>query len=129
MKKNKTKGVRNTKKIWSAGVHLLIDFWGARNLNSVSFCKKALTLAVKASGARLLNINLHKFSPQGVSGVAVISESHISIHTWPEYKYAALDVFVCGGKDPYSALESLKKSFCPKKIEVSEAKRGIIASK
>lgn len=124
--KNKAKGAGHTA-IQSAGIHLLIDFWEAKNLNSVLFCKKALEKAVKDCDATLLKINLHKFSPQGVSGVAVISESHISIHTWPEHDYAALDVFVCGGKDPYLALKSLKKSFRPKKILVTEAKRGIIA--
>lgn len=123
--KNKTKGAGNTEKIKSAGVHLLVDFWEAKNLDSVSFCKKALVSAVKACDTTLLNVDLHKFSPQGVSGVAVIAESHISIHTWPEYDYAALDVFVCGGKDPYLALQSLKKSFQPKRILVTESKRGV----
>ncbi len=122
--KNKTKGVGRTAKIQSAGIHLLIDFWEAKNIDSVSFCEKALAKAVKDCGATLLKMNLHKFSPQGVSGVAVIAESHISIHTWPEHDYAALDVFVCGDKDPYLALESLKYSFQPKKVEVSEVKRG-----
>jgi len=124
--KNKTKGVGRTGAIQSAGIHLLIDFWEAKNLDSVSFCKKALTKAVKDCDSTLLSIKLHKFSPQGVSGVAVIAESHISIHTWPEHKYAALDIFVCGGKDPYLALKSLKYSFRPKRIEVSEVRRGII---
>ena len=123
--KNKTKGVGRTTQIQSAGIHLLIDFWEAENLDSVSFCEKALSRAVKASKATLLKINLHKFQPHGVSGVAVISESHISIHTWPEHGYAALDIFVCGGKSPYRALESLKKSFKPKRIVLTEAKRGI----
>lgn len=122
--KNKAKGAGRTT-IRSAGVHLLIDFWEAKNLDSVSFCKKALEKAVKDCDTTLLKINLHKFSPQGVSGVAVIAESHISIHTWPEFNYVALDVFVCGGKDPYLALESLKKSFRPKRINITEAKRGV----
>lgn len=124
--KNKTKGGGRTAKIQSAGIHLLIDFWEAKNLDSVSFCKNALEKAVKDCGATLLSIKLHKFSPQGVSGVAVIAESHISIHTWPEHDYAALDIFVCGDKNPYLALESLKKTFRPKKIDVNEVKRGII---
>ncbi len=123
--KNKTKGAGNTEKIKSAVVHLLIDFWEAKNLDSVSFCEKALKKAVRDCDTTLLKINLHKFSPQGVSGVAVIAESHISIHTWPEYDYAALDVFVCGGKNPYLALQSLKKAFRPKRILVTESKRGV----
>ncbi len=123
--KKKTKGAGSTEAIQSAGVHLLIDFWGAKNLDSVSFCRKALVSAVEACEATLLNVDLHRFSPQGVSGVAIVSESHISIHTWPEHDYAALDVFVCGDKNPYLALESLKKTFQPKKINVVEAKRGV----
>ncbi len=124
--KNKTKGLFKPVKIESVGSHLIVEFWEAENLNSVTLCKKALEKAVEACGAKLLKVNMHKFSPQGVTGVAVLSESHISIHTWPEYSYAALDVFVCGKKDPYLALESLKRSFRPGKVLVTEIKRGVI---
>lgn len=120
MKKNQ-KG-----KIKYAGTHLLLEFWGAKNINSVKIIKKALTEAVQACQATLLKIELHKFSPQGVSGVAMIAESHISIHTWPEYQYVAIDIFMCGDKDPYKAIGPLKKNFQPKKVEVIEMKRGVI---
>jgi S-adenosylmethionine decarboxylase len=108
----------------SAGIHILLDFWGAKNINSVKFIRKALLDAVKASKFTLLKVDLHKFSPQGVSGVAIIAESHISIHTWPEYEFAALDIFVCGGKNPKPAISSLKKNFKPKKIIFKEIQRG-----
>jgi S-adenosylmethionine decarboxylase len=108
----------------SAGIHILLDFWGAKNINSVKFVRKALLDAVKASKFTLLKIDLHKFSPQGVSGVAIIAESHVSIHTWPEYEFVALDIFVCGGKNPKPALNSLKKSFKPKKVIMKEIERG-----
>jgi S-adenosylmethionine decarboxylase len=108
----------------SAGVHILLDFWGAKNINSVKVVKKALIDAIKASKFTLLQIELHKFSPQGVSGVAIIAESHVSIHTWPEYEFVALDIFVCGGKNPKPAISSLKKSFKPKKIIIKEVERG-----
>lgn len=121
----KTKGLLNPKKIEYAGKHLLLEFWGAQDIDSIEFIEKALADAVNACQATLLRIDLHKFEPQGVSGVAVIAESHISIHTWPEYNYAALDIFVCNGKDPYLALASLKKSFKPQKVVVAEVKRGI----
>lgn len=110
--------------IKSAGVHILLDFWGAKNTNSVKFVRKALLDAIKASKFTLLKIDLHKFSPQGVSGVAIIAESHVSIHTWPEYEFVALDIFVCGGKNPKPALKSLKKSFRPKKVIIKEISRG-----
>lgn len=108
----------------SAGIHILLDFWGARNINSVKYVRKALLDAVKASKFTLLKVDLHKFSPQGVSGVAIIAESHVSIHTWPEYEFVALDIFVCGGKNPKPAINSLKKSFKPKKVIVKEIERG-----
>jgi S-adenosylmethionine decarboxylase len=108
----------------SAGVHILLDFWGAKNINSVKFVRKALFDAVKASKFTLLKVDLHKFSPQGVSGVAIIAESHISIHTWPEYEFAAIDIFSCGDKDPKPAVKSLKKSFTPKKVLTKEIQRG-----
>lgn len=108
-----------------AGIHLILEFWGAKNTNSVKKIEQALRDAVARSETTLLHINLHKFSPQGVSGVAVIAESHISVHTWPEYKYAAFDVFMCGDKNPYKAVDVLKEYFNPKKIEIIEIKRGI----
>ncbi|MCF7894941.1 MAG: adenosylmethionine decarboxylase [Candidatus Omnitrophica bacterium] len=109
-----------------AGIHLIIELWDAKNLSSLPKIRKSLKDSVKAIGATLLNINLHKFSPSGgVSGVAIISESHLSIHTWPEYKYAALDIFVCGQVDPYKAIKVLKKQYETSNIQINEIKRGI----
>lgn len=111
----------------SLGRHILCEFWGVKNTNSKKFIEEALTKAVVASKATLIKLVLHKFSPFGVSGVAVISESHLSIHTWPEMDYAAIDVFTCGRNvKPYKALEVLKKILKPKKVEIIELKRGII---
>ena len=110
-----------------AGHHILLEFWEAKDINSIRAIKKALAQAVKACGATLLKIELHKFSPQGVSGVAIIAESHISIHTWPEYQYTAIDIFTCGNEvDPYQAISSLKSSFKPKDVQLLEVKRGIL---
>jgi len=109
-----------------AGVQLIIELWGGKSYSSVERIQTILRDAVQACGATLLDINLHKFTPSGgVSGVAVIHESHLSIHTWPEYKYAALDVFVCGEVDPYKAIPVIKKGFAPKQMQISEIKRGI----
>ncbi len=124
--KKKAKGFLNTPKIKSVGQHILLEFWGAKGLNSIKIIRRALTQAVETSGATLLKIELHKFSPQGVSGVVLIAESHISIHTWPQYQYAAIDVFTCGSKvDPYKAISSLKKNLKPKKVQILEIKRGL----
>ena len=108
-----------------AGIHLIVDLWHAKNLNSPAKIKKILTESVKACDATLLSIDVHKFSPNGgVSGVAVLKESHISIHSWPEFNYAALDIFVCGTVNPYKAVPILKKGFSPKNMQITELKRG-----
>ena len=73
----------------------------------------------------LLHIHLHRFTPNGgVSGVAVLAESHISIHSWPEYGYAALDVFMCGTADPNATIEVMKRAFSPEKMVVKTELRG-----
>lgn len=110
-----------------AGTHLLIDIWQAERLDDLAHVEATLIEAVEAVGATLLRIDLHHFSENnGVSGVAVLAESHMSIHTWPECGYAALDVFVCGTCNPYGALPVLKKSFRPGSLQVSEQKRGLM---
>ena len=109
-----------------AGSHLIIDLWEAQHLDDLEVIELALHRAVQAAGATLLHIHLHEFSPNGgVSGVAVLAESHISIHTWPERSYAALDVFMCGGAEPHKVLPILKHTFRPARVAVSEQMRGI----
>lgn len=109
-----------------AGVHLIIELWHAQHLDSLPEIKKVLQDIVEACGATILSIDLHEFSPNGgVSGMAIIQESHVSIHTWPEYNYAAMDIFVCGTIDPYKALPVIKAGFQPKDLQVVELKRGI----
>ncbi|WP_255448475.1 adenosylmethionine decarboxylase [Telmatospirillum sp. J64-1] len=111
-----------------AGVHLLIDLWGASKLDNIEVIEAALRESAEIAGATLLHCHLHHFSPNGgVSGVLVLAESHISIHTWPERNYAALDVFMCGDCDPWKAIPVLKKAFTPDNVVVAEQKRGIIA--
>ncbi len=107
------------------GIHLLIDYWGAQHLQEVAAIEAAFTLAIKACGATLLHIQLHSFGEEsGVTGVAILAESHMSIHTWPEIDYLALDIFMCGACNPYLALESLNDFFKPKQIKIIEHKRG-----
>jgi S-adenosylmethionine decarboxylase len=80
-------------------------------LDNEDFIKEALTKAADAAGATLLGIVSHKFEPQGVTAIALLSESHISIHSYPEYGYAAVDAFTCGEHtNPESACRSLKES-------------------
>lgn len=109
-----------------AGSHLIVDMWDATNLDDVEAIERALKAAVEAAGATLLHLHLHRFTPNGVSGVAVLAESHISIHTWPERGYAALDIFMCGDAEPTKAIPVLRAAFQPGSVNVSEHKRGII---
>ncbi len=109
-----------------AGHHLIIDLWGADNLNDIARIEAALKRAVEAAKATLLHIHLHHFTPEGVSGVAVLAESHISIHTWPERGYAALDVFMCGDAEPLKCVPVLEQAFSPERVDVNEIQRGVV---
>ena len=111
-----------------AGTHLLLDFWGASNLTDPGHIDRALREAAETSGATILHGHFHHFSPNGgVSGVLVLAESHISIHTWPERDFASIDIFMCGDCDPYLGLPALKAAFQPRTINLSENRRGLIA--
>ena len=110
-----------------AGMHLLIDLWGASNLDSPELIDKTLCDGAIAAGATILHSHFHHFTPNGgVSGVVVLAESHISIHTWPERNFAAVDVFMCGVCDPYKVVPFLQAAFGPSSIEVDEQRRGLI---
>jgi spermidine synthase len=98
----------------SLGRHILVEFsnCNAQVLNDASIVEEAMTHAAKIAGATVINSTFHHFSPWGISGVVVIQESHLAIHTWPEYKYAAVDLFTCGESvDPWVCFEHLKQVF------------------
>ncbi|HEY2226669.1 MAG TPA: adenosylmethionine decarboxylase [Xanthobacteraceae bacterium] len=107
-----------------AGVHLIIDLHGAEGLNDIDLIDATLRRCVTASRATLLHLHLHHFHPNGVSGVAVLAESHISIHTWPDLGYAALDVFMCGKAEPDACIPILRKAFKVRRVAVNELLRG-----
>ena len=110
-----------------AGTHLIIDLWGATNLDDPALIDEILRNAAIETGATILHGHFHHFSPNGgVSGVLVLAESHVSIHTWPERDYAALDIFVCGDCNPYKAIPVLKRGFMPGSVQLNEHKRGMI---
>jgi S-adenosylmethionine decarboxylase len=110
-----------------AGSHILIDLWGATNLDKVQVIEDALREATAVCGATLLHIHLHEFTPNGgISGVAVLAESHISVHTWPERAFAAFDVFMCGACQPELAIPVLSRHFQPARVDVTDRKRGLI---
>lgn len=108
-----------------AGTHLIVDLWGAERIDDLDYVEDTLRECVDAAEATLLHIHLHHFTPNdGISGVAVLAESHISIHSWPESGYAALDIFMCGAAQPHRAVEVLRRRFSPDKLGVSEHRRG-----
>ena len=108
-----------------AGTHLIVDLVKAERLDDLAHIEATLRRCVEVAGATLLHIHLHHFTPNGgVSGVAVLAESHISIHSWPEHGYAALDIFMCGETRPHEAIEVIRESFRPERVVVTEHLRG-----
>jgi S-adenosylmethionine decarboxylase proenzyme len=98
----------------------------AGRLNDAEFLEQGMLEAVRQSGATIVKSVFHRYAPQGVSGVVVIAESHMSIHTWPEYNYAAVDFFTCGQSvDPYRANDYLKRVLGSTNACVTEVSRGI----
>lgn len=111
-----------------AGSHLIIDLWDGEHLDDVGVVELALRRAVQAAGATLLHLHLHEFgSGGGVSGVAVLAESHISIHTWPERGYAAIDAFMCGTAEPHRVVPILRHAFKAGRVAISEQMRGVVS--
>lgn len=109
-----------------AGTHLLLDMWGGVGLDDVRAIEAALTESVAAAGATLLKVDLHQYSSTGgVSGVAILAESHMSIHTWPETGYAAIDIFVCGACDAEKAVPVLRAHFRPTDVRLTKHRRGL----
>lgn len=111
------------------GRHLLVELYGCdpELLKKVDAVREILVSAAKACKATVVDVAFHEFKPFGVSGVVVIAESHLSIHTWPEYRYAAVDIFTCGETiNPEQAVQQIAGRFhCPHP-SIMEVKRGII---
>jgi spermidine synthase len=109
------------------GRHILVEFLGCSSeiLNDVPLIEVSMIHAAKEAGATVISSNFHHFSPFGVSGVVVIQESHLAIHTWPEYRYAAVDLFTCGNSvEPWISLDLLKKAFKAEHGSAIEINRG-----
>lgn len=115
----------------SLGRHLICEFHGVDEalLKDKEFLRELLVKAAVASGSTIIGDYFHKFgSGMGVTGVVIIAESHLSIHTWPEYGYAAIDIFTCGENiNPWSSLNLLRDELKPSKINVTEITRGLIS--
>lgn len=109
----------------SPGKHLLLDFKGAINLTDIAYIEQSLLKVAQICSAQVIASKLHCFGEnQGVTGVVLLAESHISIHTWPEINFIAIDIFMCGDCNPSLAIEPLKEMFKPQKFKITEIIRG-----
>jgi S-adenosylmethionine decarboxylase len=114
-------------KMSALGRQILAEFYGCppEILNDIQRIERTMVDAALEAGAEVREVAFHKFSPQGVSGVVVISESHLAIHTWPELGYAAVDVFTCGDVvDPWVSCNFLRKNFSAERMTAQEILRG-----
>jgi S-adenosylmethionine decarboxylase len=109
-----------------AGWHYLLDVYGGQCLEDEIWLTKIMKQAAEQAGATILHTHMHHFGPeQGVSGVIVLAESHISVHSWPERQYAAFDVFMCGQTEPMIAIEVLKQHCQAERYELKRIQRGL----
>ena len=110
------------------GKHCILELYECDQfrLNDEAFLRTTITSATKFAGATLLNLITHRFQPHGVTGLALLAESHMSIHTWPEHGYAAVDVFTCGDHTmPERACEFLRKELLSQKYCIKSISREV----
>ncbi len=108
------------------GTHVVVDAWQApaEFLNDPEKIRYALTEAIAAGEATLIDLCVHQFSPHGVTATATLAESHIAIHTWPEYGYFAADLFFCGQGKPQEAMKVLQHILKAQQCTMKEIDRG-----
>ncbi|HET7616413.1 MAG TPA: adenosylmethionine decarboxylase [Bacillales bacterium] len=110
------------------GKHVIAELWDCDSdkLNDIDFIEKALVDAALNAGAEVREVVFHKFAPHGVSGVVIISESHLTIHSFPEHGYASVDVYTCGTKiSPRNAIDSISEALACGNVEHVELQRGV----
>lgn len=111
------------------GRHLIVEVFGVnpKLLDDEEKLKEILIQSALEAGGKICGVLFHKFEPQGVTGLVLIAESHISIHTWPEHGYAAMDIFTCGSNvNPWKAFHYSVQELKPRNVNVVEVKRGLI---
>lgn len=108
-----------------AGTHVVADFWDGKVIEDKKELEQLLRGAAQAAKSQVLQVSIYKFTPQGITGVVLLAESHIALHAWPEINYIAIDIFTCGREArPKEALRFFKEYLQPKKMDVREMKRG-----
>lgn len=112
-----------------SGRHLILDFWGCSHelLNDAVSLERAIVEAAQASNVRIVERLVHSFLPQGVTALLLLEESHLSIHTWPEHGYAAVDFYTCGDGDPERAADVLRAALSATHVEERLLVRGVRA--
>lgn len=109
------------------GRHLIVELWDCLNLNDAQSLETGLREAVAAIDGTLLDVHVIEFPVHGVTGVAIISESHIAVHTWPEHGYAAVDIFTCNLEaDVHAGVQALSRHLLPGRHQVMEVQRGLM---
>ncbi|MBU9721159.1 MULTISPECIES: adenosylmethionine decarboxylase [Bacillaceae] len=109
------------------GRHVIAELWDCdtEKLNNINYIERLFVDAALKAGAEVREVAFHKFAPQGVSGVVIISESHLTIHSFPEHGYASIDVYTCGNLDPNVASQYISEKLNAKSTEVVELPRGM----
>ena len=108
--------------------HITLDMWGVKPTlcNDLEFCSSAMKKAILVSEVTMISEIKHKFIPQGLTVLALLSESHMSIHTYPEHGYIAVDLFTCGERAvPEEGIEKILELFSPQAHKLTTSKRGI----
>lgn len=107
------------------GKHVILEMWDANHTNSPDTIRQALTAACEQGNLKLLRVLIHQFEPFGVSGIAMIAESHIAIHTWPEYGFIAVDIYSTSKEADISKVaDAMKAAFSPGQVNQVEIRRG-----
>ena len=114
------------------GRHIILEMWGCckDTIDNVAVVREILVKATESVKATLVDVVCHRFSPHGVTGVAILAESHIAVHTWPEHGYAAADIFICSSAiNPRDAASYMTEAFYAKETSFLELKRGDFVSR
>ncbi len=112
----------------SLGKHFLAELFGCKSeiINNVELVEGHMKTSVLLSGATIVQSVFHTFSPYGVSGVVIVAESHLAVHTWPEHDYVAIDFFSCGDLECERAISNLQIGFGAERIEIKKIDRGVL---
>jgi S-adenosylmethionine decarboxylase len=108
-----------------AGVHVLVDLWQVSGAGDPAYVRGTIEQAIASCGATLLELRLHQFDPAGITAVAVLSESHLSFHSWPQEDFVAVDIFTCGDLDPRRAVSVLRERLAPGRVAITTHRRGL----